>query len=67
MKPETDIALIKQSIQNIEKSLVKLVEDSDKTESRVTILEQKQGIWAGVQGAFTLLVGAIAAYLGGKQ
>lgn len=66
MKPETDIALIKQSLKSIEAKLDKLVDDSDKTETRVTILEQKQGIWAGVQGAFTLLVGAIAAFLGSR-
>lgn len=67
MKQETDIALIKQSLKNIESKLDKLVQDSDKTETRVTILEQRQGIWAGVQGAFTLLIGAIATYIGGRS
>ncbi len=34
---------------------------------RVSRLEERQGIWAGLQAAFTVFVGAIAGYFGARR
>lgn len=63
----TDVAVIREKIERMEKVLDKAVCDNDETDRRVTVLEQRTGLLAGVQGVFTLIVGAISAYFGGRQ
>lgn len=36
-------------------------------DNRLTKVEERQGIWAGIQGLFTIVVGAIAGYLGVRR
>lgn len=39
----------------------------DGLDNRLTKVEERQGIWAGIQGLFTIVVGAIAGYLGVRR
>ena len=39
----------------------------DGLDSRLTKVEERQGILAGIQGLFTVLVGAIAGYFGAQK
>jgi len=63
----TDIAVIREKVERMEKVLEKAVCDSDGVEKRVTIMEQRVGVFAGIQGVFTVIVGAVAAYFGGNK
>lgn len=71
---QTDIAVIKNSIKNIEGMLGEMKTVNKEFDFRITSgekaiagLEQKVSIFALFQGSFSVVVGAIAAFLGASK
>jgi len=74
--PQIDVQLaeIKECLKYIQRdinTMIKKQEDMDNrvttVENKATGLETKVGMFAGIQGAFSIAVGLIAAWMGGNK
>jgi hypothetical protein len=66
-KVSSDIAVIRTDISYIKKSIEDFNDWSNITEKRVTIVEQRVGVFAGINAALSILAGTIATYLGFRK
>jgi formyltetrahydrofolate synthetase len=71
---QTDIAVIKECLKNIDLNIIEIKKNNRDAEERINILEtgyaslrQRLDNFALFQTALSLLVGAIAAFLGAQR
>lgn len=71
---DTKLASIEEILKYVQRDVASANTKLDKMDDRITVnenkttaLETKVSLFAGMQGVFSVIVGAIATYLGGKS
>lgn len=71
---DSQLATIIERLTNVQGTLVEIKKFNEKIDDRATTLEVSQSaiqtkisLFAGMQGVFSVVVGAIATYLGGQR
>lgn len=71
---DSQLATIIERLTNVQSTLVEIKKFNEKIDDRATTLEVHQSeiqtkisLFAGMQGVFSVVVGAVATYLGGQR